>query len=112
MIANNYIINVTLPFYQLTEEEINKLPTVCINGKKLDSKFRLASSPDEDISKNLLKENKFEAIVNACDPDEEVNLQFDYMVDSLGLNKYRIINLSIFDLSKESLKKTLKDFSY
>lgn len=63
--------------------------------------------------KEMVKSGHYTAIINACDPDTDGDLEFQYMIESLGLERCRTERVYLFDLEEsliESELMTLNDF--
>jgi DNA topoisomerase IA len=61
----------------------------------------------------MVKKNQYDAIVNATDADTEGELEFQYMIESLGLERMKTERIYLFDITEsviESELMTLNDF--
>lgn len=61
----------------------------------------------------MVNKNQYDAIVNATDADTEGELEFQYMIESLGLERMKTERIYMFDITEsviESELMTLNDF--
>lgn len=114
--VNCHVVNVKTS--KLSADSIADHRPFNLKAKKVTPNFKLHCGADIQIARGeeilkMVKTNKYDAIINACDPDDEGDLEFQYMLESLGLERHKTERIYLFDLSDsliESELMTLNDF--
>ena len=104
--ANNHVININdnVLVHDNNRAYIMALPILRLKNRTVDENFRvdadgLWAGCGRRIA-DLIGRNQYDAIVNACDDDEEGELKFQYVVESMGLEKFetrRLMMRSYFE---------------
>lgn len=73
----------------------------CLKNREVSDEFRVlrGGTYEKNMSeniRNLVTNNHYDAIVNACEACEEGNLKFQYAIESLGLEKFTTKRMYLF----------------
>lgn len=114
VVSNNCVIDIANPAYRTSVESLREYPILKLNGREIGEHYRIITDGfrkkcEEKIVKKL-SENGYDAIVNACDPDEEGLLNFAYVVESLRIYGCQQKQFKFMSLSNEELSKLFVEF--
>lgn len=99
--ANNCVINVNdrLLVHDDNREELMAMDVLKLKDRDIDLNFRVVTEEPWNKFGNrithLVNTNQYDAIVNACDQNEEGELMFQYTIESLGLDRFETKRLPI-----------------
>jgi DNA topoisomerase IA len=111
--ANNHVFNIndrllvnddnrnailSLPVLRLKDHIINEDFRVDTEGMWAGNGRRIAS---------LVNRNQYDVIVNACDQDEEGELTFQYVIESMGLENFETRRLILSNLYEANVVDAL-----
>ncbi len=93
-------------------EEFLKWEAPVLKNKDVGSGFRVSykDSYYDRCREHILKlftENNYDAIINACDPDESGDVSFQFTIERLSLDACKKIRLGWFGLDEKDLEKSL-----
>ena len=111
--ANNHVVNTNnnMLVNKYNRANIVTLPILRLKNRPVDENFRVDADGmwagfGRRIA-DLISKNQYDAIVNACDDDEEGELEFQYVIESMGLEKCETKRLAMNSYFEADLMNAL-----
>ena len=103
---------------KIPANELSDFTPLTLQKSKVSSEYIIHADNDMMLKRGeaivkMVRENNYDVIVNACDPDDCGELSFKYMLESLNLTRRHTEQIFLFDLTDsliESELLTLNEF--
>lgn len=95
-----------------SQETLSLFKPFVLKKINITDRFRISCDTESCIERGktireFVKKNKYDAIVNACDADTEGELEFQYMIESLGLENIKTERIYLFDITESTIEAEL-----
>jgi DNA topoisomerase IA len=96
----------------LNKQSISEFSSFTLKGMDVSDKFVVYDYGNSQIQfaediKELVRRNHYDAIVNACDTDEEGDLEFQYTIEHLSLTEFETRRLYFWGYCLNNLEDEL-----
>ena len=114
VISNNCVVDLYEPALRSSVDRLREEPILKLQNREIDERYRVVLGTWREkcgtIISQKIKTNEYDAIVNACDPDEEGELTFAYTIESLQLYGLRQKRFDFLSLSDAELRERFLNF--
>lgn len=111
--ANNHVVNINdkVLVHDSSREMVMTLPVLRLKNRDVNEDFRVDAegmwAGNGRRIADLVNRNRYDAIVNACDNDEEGELKFRYVIESIGLEDFETRKLEMYSLTEAEIVEGL-----